>query len=208
MMPIKSSVSSQTRNNWLIDSLLLISAVGATLSGIYFLFLTTGGYQGGRNPYYGIVILFERHTWSDIHIWTGVIATIVIIIHVPLHWGWIVNMTKRMVKELLGKSQNLNARSRFNVVINILVGLSFLVSAITGIYLLFVPGGPRMVVTDPMILFSRTIWDLIHTWSSVVVTLAVVVHFAIHWKWVVKVTRKILSVRWTYRTRELPSTEM
>ena len=208
MMPIKSSVSSQTRNNWLIDSLLLISTVGATLSGIYFLFLTTGGYQGGRNPYYGIVILFERHTWIDIHIWTGVIATIVILIHVPLHWGWIVNMTKRMVKELLGKGQNLNARSRCNVLINVLVGLSFLVSAITGIYLLFVPGGPRMVVTDPMILFSRTTWDLIHTWSSVVVTLAAVVHFAIHWKWVVKVTRKILSVRWTFRTRDLPATEM
>ena len=85
MMPIKSSVSSQTRNNWLIDSLLLISAVGATLSGIYFLFLTTGGYQGGRNPYYGKVILFERLTWSDIHIWTGVIATTVILIHLPLH---------------------------------------------------------------------------------------------------------------------------
>ena len=208
MMQIKSSVSSQTRNNWLVDSLLLISAVGATLSGIYFFFLTTGGYQGGRNPYYGIVILFERHTWSEIHIWTGVIATIVILIHVPLHWGWIVNMTRRMVKELLGKDQNLNARSRFNVLINVLVGLSFFVSAITGIYLLFVPGGPRMAVTDPMILFSRTTWDLIHTWSSVVVTLAAVVHFAIHWKWVVKVTRKILSVRWTFRTRELPATDM
>ncbi|MFC2055153.1 DUF4405 domain-containing protein [Chloroflexota bacterium] len=208
MVPIKSSVSSQTRNNWLIDAVLLISAVGATLSGIYFLFLTTGGYQGGRNPYYGIVILFERHTWIDIHIWTGVIATIVILIHVPLHWGWIVNMTKRMVKDLLGKNQNLNARSRFNVVINVLVGLSFLVSAITGIYLLFVPGGPRMVVTDPMIPFSRATWDLIHTWSSVVLTLAAVVHFAIHWKWVVKVTRKILGVRWTYRTRELPAVEM
>jgi len=108
----KSSVSNQTRNNWLIDAVLLISAVGATLSGIYFLFLTTGGYQGDRNPYYGIVILFERHTWSDIHIWTGVMATIVILIHLPLHWGWIVNMTKRMVKDLLGKGQNLNARSR------------------------------------------------------------------------------------------------
>ena len=58
MTQIKSSVSSQTRNNWLVDSLLLISTVGATLSGIYFLFLTTGGYQGGRNTYFGIVILF------------------------------------------------------------------------------------------------------------------------------------------------------
>jgi len=27
------------------------------LSGIYFLVLPTGGYQGGRNPYYGIQVL-------------------------------------------------------------------------------------------------------------------------------------------------------
>jgi hypothetical protein len=29
---------------------LIISAVAAAFSGIYFLFLPTGGYQGGRNP--------------------------------------------------------------------------------------------------------------------------------------------------------------
>jgi hypothetical protein len=203
-MGIKSSVSSQTRNNWLIDSALLLSAVIAALSGIYFLFLPVG-YQGGRNPYYSLTILFGRHTWSDIHIWAGVIALLVILIHVPLHWAWIVNMTKRMVKSLFGQNQNLNARSRFNIFINMLVGLSFLLSAITGIYLLFVPGGPKALVTDPMILFSRITWDLIHTWSSVTLILAGLLHFAIHWKWVQKVTRKVLTFKRTSQAKEIPS---
>ena len=38
-----------------------------------FLFLPVGGFQGGRNPYYGIVIFFERHTWGDIHTWSSVV---------------------------------------------------------------------------------------------------------------------------------------
>ena len=55
-------ISTQTRNNWLIDAGLALSAVTAMISGIYFLYLPVGGYQGGRNPMYGVHILFERHT--------------------------------------------------------------------------------------------------------------------------------------------------
>ena len=193
LMKIKSNVSEQTKNNWLVDSVLLISALLVSISGIYFLYLPVGGYQGGRNPYYGIRILFERHTWSDIHIWTGVLMIVVILIHIPLHWKWVVNMTKRMVRELFGKESNLNSRSRFNVFINMLVGFSFALTALTGVYLLFVPGGPQSALNDPMILFGRTTWDLIHTWSGVVLGIAALIHFAIHWKWVVKVSRKILN---------------
>ena len=192
-MKIKSNVSEQTKNNWLVDSVLLVSALLASISGIYFMYLPVGGYQGGRNPYYGIRILFERHTWSDIHIWTGILMIVVILIHIPLHWKWVKNMTKRTVRELFGKESNLNTRSRFNVFINMLVGLSFAITAVTGVYLLFVTGGPQSAVYDPMILFGRTTWDLIHTWSGVVLGIAALIHFAIHWNWVVKVSRKILN---------------
>jgi hypothetical protein len=46
---------------------------------------------------------------------------------------------------------------------------------------------------DPMILFSRTTWDLIHTWSGVALIVAAVIHFAIHWRWVTKVTRNVVG---------------
>ncbi len=57
---MKGTVSKQTRNNWLIDAAVFIGAVVAAITGIYFLFLPSGGYQGGRNPMYGVTILFER----------------------------------------------------------------------------------------------------------------------------------------------------
>jgi hypothetical protein len=49
------------------------------------------------------------------------------------------------------------------------------------------------LATDPVFLFSRTIWDVIHTWSSVVFISGGIVHFAIHWGWVTKVTRKVFQ---------------
>lgn len=186
------TVSPQTRNNWLVDAVLLISALIASLSGIYFLFLPIGGFQGGRNPMYGVTVFFERSTWDDLHTWGGIFMITAAAFHVTIHWDWIVRMAKRTVKELTGRNKNMNNCGRFNAGIVAIIGVSFLVTAISAIYLLFFPGGAHGV-PDPNILFTRTTWDLIHTWSAILMMVAAMVHFAIHWKWVTKVTGKIVS---------------
>ena len=70
-MSKRIGISMQTRKNWLIDAAVFLGGIVAALSGIYFLFLPSGGYQGGRNPMYGITIFFQRHTWDDLHTWGG-----------------------------------------------------------------------------------------------------------------------------------------
>ena len=46
--PIRMSM--QTRKNWLIDAAVFVGGLVAALSGIYFLYLPSGGYQGGAQP--------------------------------------------------------------------------------------------------------------------------------------------------------------
>ncbi len=204
-MTKQRTVSVQTRNNWIIDVLLALSALFAALSGVYFLFFPSGGFQGGRNPFYGIVVLFTRSTWSDLHVWTGVLMILIVLVHLPLHWGWVVSMTRRVLAHLGGGKTNLNSRSQFNVAVDALIALSFLLTAISGVYLLFVPGGPALV--DPYFLFSRVTWDLIHTWAGVVLIVSAGLHLAIHWQWVLKVTRRFLGGRSSAQPRRLPSTD-
>lgn len=189
-MKTSNTLSFQTRRNWWLDILLFCSAVLVALSGIYFLYLPNG-YQGGRNPWYGITILFTRQTWDLIHTWSGVIMIGVAAIHLMLHWSWVSNMTKRTIKELTGVNGRMNAAGRFNLIINALVALGFIFATISGIYFLFYLGGRSAV--DPYILFSRQTWDMIHTWSGVIMIAAAVLHFIIHWKWVTKVTWKMLA---------------
>lgn len=183
----KQVFSTKTRNNFLLDMPMLVSGLIAVLSGVYFLFLPIGGYQGGRNPLYGIVIFFERHTWSDIHIWSSVIIMALAALHIPVHWDWITKMTRSGVRSIFGKNK-LNKFSQFNLYINVLVGLSGLICGVSGLYFLFesflVPVGSSGW------LFTRFVWDMIHTWSGVVVTAAAILHFAIHWRWVTKVISK------------------
>lgn len=179
---IKKPFSTQTRNNIILDMFLLFSGLIAVLSGIYFLFLPIGGFQGGRNPFYNVIIFFERHTWEDIHIWSSVVITALALLHIPLHWQWIVKMTKTGIRSVIGKSK-LNKHSQFNLFINILIGISGLICGISGLYFLFLPA-------KPFLIFTPLVWDLIHTWSGVVMTAVGILHFAIHWKWVVKVLSK------------------
>ena len=199
-MLINKGRSKITQRNWWIDAALFVSALTAALSGLYFLYFPIGGYQGGRNPYYNTQVLFSRHTWDDLHTWGGIVMISVAIIHISLHWSWVVNMTRRILKDLTGKNGKMNRRGRLNLLLNIIVGLSFLLTAISGIYFLFFTGGRGIV--DSIFLFNHIAWDLIHTWAGVTLISAGVVHFAIHWRWVVNVSKSIAK-----RTvsREMPT---
>jgi len=187
-------MSMQTRTNWLIDAAVFLGGIVAALSGVYFLFLPSGGYQGGRNPAYGITILFDRYSWSDLHVWGGVIMIAAISVHFVIHWQWVKMMVRRMIGAMRSKGVTFSKGAKINVAIDALVAASFLVCALSGIYFLFAPSGGfqggQNAGWDPNWLFSRTTWDLIHTWSGVVSIAAAVVHFAIHWRWVKNVTMR------------------
>lgn len=190
-MKTGNHMSSQTRNNWLIDAGLLISSIIVTISSIYFLFIPSGGYQGGRNPYYGVIILFDRHTWDDLHTWAGVALIVIAVVHLSLHWSWVVNMLRRTFNELTGRCGCMNARGRWNLILNTIVAVSFAFAALSGMYFLFFPAGHGRA--DPMFLLSRATWDTIHTWSGVIWISAALIHLAIHWKWITKVTGKMIK---------------
>lgn len=206
-----NTVSRQTRFQWLIDAALFLSGIIAALSGVYFLYLPSGGYQGGRNPMYGVTILFERHTWDDLHAWGGIAMIVVIVVHLAIHGKWIVGMARHVAKELMGHYPAMNRKTRFNLLLNSMVATSFLLTAVSGLYFFFVPEqAGRLASSAPLFLFSRSTWDLIHTWAGVVLIAAVVVHLAIHWRWIVNVTGKVCRSLWpgpVTRLSERPATQ-
>jgi hypothetical protein len=187
-------ISMQTRKNWLIDAAVFVGAILAALSGIYFLFLPSGGYQGGRNPAYGITILFSRHTWDDLHTWGGVLMIAAVAIHLAIHWQWVKMMSKRFANSVLSRGSKMSRGTRVNVAIDAIVATSFLLCAVSGIYFLIAPAGGihggSVSGLDTNFLFSRTTWDLIHIWSGTLLIAAAVAHLAIHWRWVKNVTYK------------------
>lgn len=186
-------LAKKTLKNYFTDTLLFFSAISASLSGAYFLYFVSNGYQGGRNPLYGVTFLFTRHTWDLIHTWTGVAMIALVAIHLPLHWNWVKSMTRRMITSLVKPDNNrqMNNKARLNIALDSLVAVSFFVAAGSGVYFLIFPQGGQ--ATIPVVFFSRTTWDLIHTWSGVTMVITAIMHFSIHWMWVVKVTKKLIA---------------
>lgn len=191
-MSNKIKMSLQTRSNWLIDAAVFAGGILAALSGIYFLFVPSGGYQGGRNVMYNVRLLFERYTWSDLHTWGGILMIGAVAIHLAIHWQWVKRMSKRTVQALRPSGNKLSKGAVVNVIVDAAIALSFVLCALSGIYFLFAPTGGyqggQNLSWDSTLLFSRTTWDLIHTWSGVALIVAAVIHLAIHWRWVKNVT--------------------
>ena len=195
----RTSLSRQTRRAWLVDAAVFLGGILAALSGIYFLYVPSGGYQGGRNPMYGVTVLVSRDTWNALHTWAGIAMIGAVALHLALHWPWVTMMARRMVSALRSGGSRLSRTARWNVALNGLVALSFALTAASGIYFLFAPSGGSGAG-------HNLTMDMIHTWAGVVLTVATTVHLAIHWRWVKNVTRRmVLSLRPSPRWNEAPA---
>jgi cytochrome b subunit of formate dehydrogenase len=100
-------MSNKVRLNYALDAVIALAFVFAAVSGVVFLLAGSGGYQGGRNPDFQTVMLgISRWTWSDLHAWTGLVMIAGVMIHLLLHWRWIVCVTKRLLRPARHKTQD------------------------------------------------------------------------------------------------------
>ncbi|MCP4164850.1 MAG: DUF4405 domain-containing protein [Chloroflexi bacterium] len=137
----KTTLSSATKHNWWLDAAVFLFGVLALLSGAYFLFLPSAGYQGGRNPLYGVTILFTRETWDLIHMWGGVLMIIAVVFHLWIHRQWLGMISRKLANLARGRGSRLSRGSKINLWVDAAIALSFILTAITGIYLMFAPVG-------------------------------------------------------------------
>jgi len=92
-------MSDKVRLNYMLDMVIAVAFILSALSGLVFLGAGSGGYQGGRNPGFQTEIWgLSRSVWSDLHTWTSLVMIVGAVVHVLLHWNWIVCMTKRVLR--------------------------------------------------------------------------------------------------------------
>jgi len=98
-MTNKKKKPNKARINYYVDIIIGISFIVVALSGVILFFAGSGGYQGGRNPRYAQEVLgVSRLLWKDLHNWGGIAMTGGVLLHLVLHWKWIVCMTRNIFK--------------------------------------------------------------------------------------------------------------
>jgi len=92
----------------------------------------------------------------------------------------------------------MNNKAKLNYLVDIVIGAGFLLSAISGIALLFTgsggyQGGRNPHYAQSVLFLTKAAWSDFHTWSSILMVLGVAGHFILHWNWMVKMTKSIFK---------------
>jgi hypothetical protein len=81
---------------------------------------------------------------------------------------------------------------KINYIIDALMVVSFAVTAVTGLIIFFfIPGGVPQGRYQEFIGILKGTWTAVHNWAGIVMVLLVVLHFLLHWKWVVSTTKNL-----------------
>ncbi|MBN1793239.1 DUF4405 domain-containing protein [Candidatus Woesearchaeota archaeon] len=85
----------KTKLNYLIDALLAVSFIVTALTGLaLFFFMPSGIPQGRYQAFLGI----SKTVWLAAHDLAGIIMILLSLIHLVLHWKWVVCMTRSFLK--------------------------------------------------------------------------------------------------------------
>jgi hypothetical protein len=97
---------NKAKLNYLLDAVIGLAFLLSGATGVAFLLMGSGGYQGGRNAGFATPLLgLSRGTWSDLHTLGSLVMIVGIVVHVALHWKWIVCATKNMLPRRAGRMQ-------------------------------------------------------------------------------------------------------
>jgi len=85
-------------------------------------------------------------------------------------------------------------KAMVNFWVDAVIGVAFLLCAVTGVVLLL-PVGVRSVSASGPAIFGIGLatWRFVHDWSGVAMTAGVVVHGALHYRWIVNMSRRALG---------------
>lgn len=114
----------------------------------------------------------EHFLGLQLHELLGLVFGAALILHIVLHWDWVVNITKTFFKKLLHES-------RLNYVLNVALFLDMAFVTISGILISRTLGLSLGLAED----FTRTLQTL-HMVGSELVLILVALHIAMHWKWI------------------------
>jgi hypothetical protein len=119
-----------------------------------------------------------RATGVPIHEWLGTAFGAAILIHLLLHWKWIVNVVRRFFSKLPDQT-------RINSLLNILLFIDATLLVFTGLLI------SRVVLAPLGLTPSRDFfWRWLHNFATDAGVIIVGLHLALHWKWIVNAFKR------------------
>ena len=123
--------------------------------------------------------------WTGIavHEWLCVIALVPLLFHVVINWNQTLQVLRRF-------AQRLRAMPKVNLVVDAALFVAFVTVMLSGLLVSQSVAGSLGVTIVP-----DSLWVSTHAWSADATILLLLVHFALHWRWIVNAAGKLGRVR-------------
>lgn len=119
-------------------------------------------------------------TGIAIHEWLSLALAGTVVVHLLLHLKWITTVGARFIRRLFHSS-------RLKFVVDVVLFIAFTLVMVSGIMI------SRSVLTMLGVrLVSNPAWRFLHSASADAALWLVALHFALNWKWLVEMTKRIL----------------
>ena len=132
-----------------------------------------------------VIEMEARFTGLHVHEVLGIVIAAAFVIHLVLHWQWVIGVTKQFISTPLRLRE-----TRLKYLLNLAVFIDLAVSIVSGIMISSTLG--FTLLSDPRVYNDAR---FIHIGSSRLSLLLIGLHIAMDWKWIVATTRKCLFQR-------------
>jgi hypothetical protein len=117
-------------------------------------------------------------TGPAVHEWWGLALGAVLLVHLTLHWDWVVRTTLRLLRP--------NGRDKLIWIVNLALLVSMTVCILSGV-LISSFALPEMGVA----ISANGAWSGLHHLTAKLTLILVPIHAALRWRWIVSVARHL-----------------
>jgi len=142
-----------------------------------------------------LLVLSPHFTGFSIHEWLGIALGGGIVVHLLLHWQWVVATLKRFFGQLPWSA-------RLNLILNSALFIDLVVIIFTGL-MISREALPFLGISVP----GGMVWRGLHTSSSNLSILLAGLHVAVHWKWIASALRRYIWVPVFNRPKSIPQAQ-
>lgn len=95
---------------------LLLAGLAEAISGFILWFALPSGTGRGAQylTYWGV----SRHTWLSIHDWVSIALVMIVIIHLAMHWKWVLRMTRQAAEQIISAFRSIKEDTGLAVELN------------------------------------------------------------------------------------------
>ena len=127
----------------------------------------------------------------EAHSWIGVAAAGLVLIHLLLHWRWIIEITKRAKSYIKMGLKAITERYATAVILFVLFLFQVFFGCIIWLILPRGAGDYNAMIAGVGRTFwglQRNVWLDLHAWIAVAMAAIIIIHIIMHWRWIVNIT--------------------